>query len=670
MPSIWQARWTFNSMCGIAGVIPISKPKSCQKEYLAGMIKRIQHRGPDQAALVWKSWGGMGTARLCIIDSIGGRQPFSCPQAKKWLCFNGEVYNYTELKADLSNQGWNFRTNSDTEVVLASLWRWGKEAIDRMDGMFALAYYDEEKKQLFLARDRFGEKPLFVFQERNYFAFASEIKCFLELPEFSPDPDMDSLMTTFGHWTTLPDKTVFRGVEQLAPGEFLEVHNGKIRRGVYYRPPIGGPINKKISLQSAKNKVRASLEQSVKLRLRSDQKVGVYLSGGLDSSALAALIAKNLDGDLTSFGVSFANPAFDEGKFQRLMSTKLGIRHFTLRIQDGDIAKNFPAALWHAETPVFRTAFVPMYLLAKKVAQHGVRVVLTGEGSDEVFLGYDIFKEAYILEKWHSMPSGTRAQALRRLYPFQNHLDFRGRQALGSFFAENSTRIKTFEASHFQRFQNLKIAQGLLRKKNTGSSWNQWVRSQPRSLTRQSLVRRAQWIEMETLLAGYLLSTQGDRMAMAFGVENRCPFLSPALVALALQMPENFLLKSGWQEKYLLKKAFADVLPLEILSRPKKPYVAPDAQAILNKKPDYLDCLYSEHELKQSNLWDSESSRLFLERLKKKSPELISPRDSQAFLLMLSTALLFEKFKKEKKNPKYATVISSEKPLSGLWRIM
>jgi len=654
-------------MCGIAGIFPLAENWPAGKIYLARMLKRIRHRGPDQANLLWRSWGGMGTVRLCILDAPGGRQPFGSPSGQEWLCLNGEVYNYLELRNQLMGQGWNFQTSSDTEVALALLHQGGRDALGKIDGMFGMAYYQEETRRLLLARDRFGEKPLFIFRTRKYLAFASEIKSFLELPEFSPRPDPKSLLTIFGHWTPLRAQTAFVGVEQLGPGEYLEVVSGKEKRGTFYRPPLGERPEKNLSFQEVKKQVRLTLEKSLTLRLRSDRKVGIYLSGGLDSSILALLAKKQRPDHLSSFSVSFRDPDFDEGPFQKAVSRKLGISHHTLKVAGRDIAEHLPSALWHAEIPVFRTAFVPLYLLAREVSERGVRVVITGEGSDELFLGYDIFKEARILESWRYLSEENRRIMVGRLYPYQAKLGALGRQVLGSFFFQNAKQTGRFEASHLQRFQNLRSAVALLKKGPADRAWGQWIRSTSRRFRKISIVRRAQWIEMETLLTGYLLSTQGDRMAMSFGVENRCPFLSPELVALAMRIPENYLLKDGWNEKFILKDAFAGEIPAIILRRRKRPYVAPEAEAILQAKPDYLDSIYSESELGKTGLWEKGNLKLFLKTIQPGPQASLTPRQSQAFLLALTASLLFSRFQQEKSNPVSVRLHRHRDAVSGLW---
>ncbi|MFJ4527170.1 asparagine synthase (glutamine-hydrolyzing) [Streptomyces nigrescens] len=625
-------------MCGIAGFYGSSLPPQEYENLIHGMLAQIEHRGPDEAGCLLDDRLAMGTVRLSIIDLSTGSQPVGSADGRYWLCYNGELYNYRELREKLTARGFAFRTASDTEVVLNAWAAWGLDCLSRFNGAFAFALYDSTTGELHLVRDRFGKRPLYVARHRGAWLFASEMKAFLAYPDFSFAFDEAQMASVFATWTPLPGQSGYRGIEQIPMGEYLSVRGDEVRRGRWATLDLdAGPAPE--SEREAVELVRADLEAAVDVRLRSDVEVGVYASGGLDSSIIAHLAAQRTNRPLRTFSIEFEDAEFDESAEQAELAAHLGTRHSTVRVTDEDVVDAFPEAVRHAEVPVFRTAFVPMYLLAGHVRSEGIKVVLSGEGADEAFLGYGIFKDTQLLSTWHELDDDTRLRRLSRIYPYLRHFnsDDGHRRMLGLYrqFTEE-TLPGLF--SHQMRFQNGRFAARLL--KNTGDPFaalGELVADEP-GYAQLTPVQKAQWLEFRTLLSGYLLSTQGERMTLAHGVENRCPFLDPAVVRRAASV--NLRFGDPYDEKYLLKRAYADVLPERIVKKGKFPYRAPDSAAFVRSRPEHRELLTDPHTLDEIGVLDARFVKRFTDRVFDSPPEQIGTKENQAFVLLASTVWL------------------------------
>ncbi|MGY4987311.1 asparagine synthase (glutamine-hydrolyzing) [Streptomyces nigrescens] len=625
-------------MCGIAGFYGSSLPPQEYENLIHGMLAQIEHRGPDEAGCLLDDRLAMGTVRLSIIDLSTGSQPVGSADGRYWLCYNGELYNYRELREKLTARGFAFRTASDTEVVLNAWAAWGLDCLPRFNGAFAFALYDSTTGELHLVRDRFGKRPLYVARHRGAWLFASEMKAFLAYPDFSFAFDEAQMASVFATWTPLPGQSGYRGIEQIPMGEYLSVRGDEVRRGRWATLDLdAGPAPE--SEREAVELVRADLEAAVDVRLRSDVEVGVYASGGLDSSIIAHLAAQRTNRPLRTFSIEFEDAEFDESAEQAELAAHLGTRHSTVRVTDEDVVDAFPEAVRHAEVPVFRTAFVPMYLLAGHVRSEGIKVVLSGEGADEAFLGYGIFKDTQLLSTWHELDDDTRLRRLSRIYPYLRHFnsDDGHRRMLGLYrqFTEE-TLPGLF--SHQMRFQNGRFAARLL--KNTGDPFaalGELVADEP-GYAQLTPVQKAQWLEFRTLLSGYLLSTQGERMTLAHGVENRCPFLDPAVVRRAASV--NLRFGDPYDEKYLLKRAYADVLPERIVKKGKFPYRAPDSAAFVRSRPEHRELLTDPHTLDEIGVLDARFVKRFTDRVFDSPPEQIGTKENQAFVLLASTVWL------------------------------
>jgi asparagine synthase (glutamine-hydrolysing) len=629
-------------MCGIAGLFGTRNGAVRNRDYTIRMLTRIGHRGPDGAGCYFDDVVGFGTTRLRIIDIAGGDQPIGDESGRYWIAFNGEIYNYKELRSELIALGHAFQTRSDTEVMLKAWIAWGEDALGRLNGAFAAMLYDRLERRLILCRDRFGKRPLYYSQQGGTLSFASEIKCFLEYDPVTIAFDPERLASIFRVWTPLEDQSCFRGIDQVPPGALLSATETgiEIRRYAYLTFDRGCAG---MGEADAIERTREKLTRSTRLRLRSDVDVGTYLSGGLDSAIVTSLVAENASRRTKSFSISFADEAFDESRDQAEVARHLETDHTTLRVDGRDIAATFPDALWHAETPVFRTAFVPMFLLSGIARAQGIKVVLTGEGADEAFLGYDIFKETLLREAWSGLDVAARRERLGQLYPYLDHFRRENHDALYAYFDRLSLVEDPDLFSHDLRFQGTRLSSRLLGGGGSGLSALRAQIDDNRALfDGMSAIQKAQWLEFKTLLSGYLLSTQGDRMALAHGIENRCPFLDPDVVAWGAAT--NLEFGDGWDEKYLLKKAFSDRLPARATRRPKQPFLAPDVSAFLSTAPDYLDAVLSENELGKLDFLDRSFCARLVAKVMSGRPSSISRAENQAFTLLLSTSLLHRQF--------------------------
>ncbi len=402
-------------MCGVAGVA-YSEPRGVVPELLARMGAVLRHRGPDGFGYYAGARVGLVHLRLSIIDLAGGAQPLGNEDGRVLITYNGEVYNYRELRQELEARGHRFRTQSDTEVLVHAYEEWGEDMLRRLNGQFAFAIYDRRSETVFLARDRFGVRPLFYAEQGGALYFASEIKALLATGEVPAAPDYAGLDQVFTFWAVRPPRTPFAGIQSLEPGCCAVWRDGRLQVRRYYALDYPEAAAEPAA---ALHELDSLLQTGVELRMRADVPVGGYLSGGLDSSITCALAAGMSPYELRTFSVTFDDPRLDESASQQAVARALHTQHAVQPIRGAEMAEAFPAVIWHTETPLVRAAAAPMYLLARLTRANDIKVVLTGEGSDELFLGYDLFKETAVRQFCLRQPgSRTRPRLFDRLYPY------------------------------------------------------------------------------------------------------------------------------------------------------------------------------------------------------------------------------------------------------------
>lgn len=636
-------------MCGIAGIVDLHGHGRVSRVELAAMLEPLQNRGPDGRGYYLGADVGLAQARLAVIDPAGGGQPIGDRAGSVWVVCNGEIFNYRELRQELRARGHRFSTDSDTEVIVHLYKEHGEAFVHHLNGQFAIALWDVLRRKLLLVRDRPGIVPLHVSVSGGRLLFGSEAKALLPLLPRAPALDPLALDQLFTFWAPLAPRTLFQGIEQVAPGEMLVVQDGRCRRRRYWHwafPAADGPYRDEPPEVLAEQ-LHELLLDAVRLRLRADVPVGAYLSGGLDSSALAALIRREAGGVLRTFSIRFADAALDEGRFQQRMIDHLGARHSAVRCSGSDIAGRLPAAVWHAESPMLRTAPVPMAMLSELVRREGYRVVLTGEGADEVLGGYDIFKEAKVRQFWARQPeSAWRPLLLKRLYPYLDLSQQQGLAYLQRFFGRDLHRWRHPCFSHLPRWTTTAMCKEFfsddLKDALRDSAVEALERDLPAAMASWAPLQRAQYLEMTTLLPGYLLSVQGDRMLMANAVEGRFPFLDHRLIEFAAQLPPHLKMKA-LNEKYLLKKAVGRYLPREIRDRYKQPYRSPDIAAFFSgHTPDYVMALLDPDAVRRSGYFDPQRVGRLVAKIRQ--GRAIGAKDGMALIGILSTQLWHETF--------------------------
>jgi asparagine synthase (glutamine-hydrolysing) len=580
-----------------------------------------------------------------------------------WLIFNGEIFNHLELREELESLGHTFRTRCDTEVVLQAYERWGTAAFERFDGQWAVALWDSRERRLVLSRDPLGIRPLYLCEHRGRLYLASEVKAlFAAEPSLPRELDPRGLDETFTFWTAVAPQTVFRGISELEPGHTrVYTVGGPVRDTCHWRPrfpPEVAPFQG--SLDEAAEAVGLALRNAVRFQVtRADVPVGSYLSGGLDSSLVAALGRQMVSGPFFTFSLRFADTEYDETEYQRLMAQRIGSEHRELLVSRADIAQAFPHVILHTERPLLRTAPVPLFLLSRLVRDSGIKVVLTGEGADEVFAGYDLFREAKVRRFWARQPGSTlRPLLLARLYPYLARSPVAERAMAQRFFGRNLAGWRSPGFSHEPRWQTTSALKRLfsagMRDALQGANAIERLRgSLPEELSRWSFLAQDQYLEMRTLLSGYLLSSQGDRMLMAHSVEGRFPFLDAGLIALAATLPPSFKLR-GLDEKHVLKRAGREWVPPSILERKKQPYRAPDASCFVEPAArEWAEELLSTHALSDSGLFEPRAvEQLWRKCLAQGSRAPLSNADNMALVGVLSTQLLH--FQLVRRAPEYS----------------
>lgn len=633
-------------MCGLAGIYD---PASASSALLLTMAGELAHRGPDGVGLYHDGRFGMVNTRLAIVDLAGGDQPLGDETGRYWAMQNGEIYNYLELRDELTRQGHHFATTSDTEVLVHAFEAWGVDFLAKLNGDFAVAIWDRQTRELFLARDRFGVRPLFLSSFGGGLEFASEIKALLRHPSAGRSFDALALTETFTLWSTLPDRSSFLGVRELPPGHFLRFGpHGLIEEKCWWTVPFAAPDEtRRESEADLAAELLELLRDATRLRLRADVPVGAYLSGGLDSSIIGTLTRDLTTGSRASFAVGFSDPRFDEGPFQDRIAAELGTRLSRLSVTGADIAEAFPEVVRLAERPLLRTAPAPLLALSRHARRAGFKVVLTGEGADELFGGYDIFKEAHLRRFWARQPdSALRPLLFRRLYPYLADLGKSG-PFLQHFFGQGLSETADPLYSHLIRFNTtrrcLRFMTPAFRAEAAlqGDARTRLRASLPAGFEHLSHLSRAQVLEIQTFLHGYLLHAQGDRMLMGGSVEGRFPFLDPRVAEFAARLPDRFKLR-GLHEKYLLRKAVAGLLPKEIGRRTKRPYRAPIAAAFVGREaPEYVRELLSPPALTAAGIFDPAAVAQLL-RKAEKTPAGLGETDEMALVGIVSTGLLHE----------------------------
>ncbi len=577
-------------MCGIAGIYNVQSGKPADSSVIEQMIASLGHRGPDETGFHAEGEIGLGQCRLSIIDLSGGRQPIYNEDKSICVVFNGEIFNYIELRDALQKKGHRFYTHTDTEVLVHLYEEYGKEFLAYCIGQFGIALFDRKNSELIIARDRVGIRPLFyTVLPDGGFVFGSEMKAIFCHPEISAEIDPEGINQIFTLWVNIPPRTVFKSISELAPGHFMSVSPKGISTHQYWKysfPEEGSYEDRPLSYYV--NGLKEVLYDAVTVRLRADVPVAAYLSGGIDSSIISTLVKRNHNNDLITFSVAFADRSFDERPYQQEMADYLKTDHHITEANYDNIGAAFPDVVKYSEKPMIRTAPAPLFILSRLVRENNIKVVLTGEGADEIFGGYNIFKEDKVRRFWAKNPdSKMRPRLLLQLYPYIAR-DARANRFWQQFFKKGLTDTDNKYYSHLIRWNNTsqikRFFSGDYRRhfseERIMADLDAYVDP---DIRRWHPLCRAQYLEAALFMSGYLLSTQGDRMMMGNSIEGRFPFLDHRVIEFAAAVPPKYKI-NVLNEKFLLKKAYGDILPEKIVNRAKQPYRAPISQCFINRK--------------------------------------------------------------------------------------
>ncbi len=560
-------------MCGIAGIVG-----RVDRDTLQAMVATLAHRGPDDEGL-WVAPGiGLGMRRLSIIDLAGGRQPMTNEDETLRVVFNGEIYNFRELRSDLIQRGHHFRTQSDTEVLLHLYEEMGPVCVERLRGMFALALWDAPRKRLFLARGRLGKKPLYYWHHDGLFLFASEIKALLCHPAVSRTVDWEAFHHYLAFGYTPADRSIFAGIAKLPPAQTATWQAGVLTLQRYWTLPPGGSVSaSRLSLPEAAARVRAVLREAVRLRLESDVPLGVFLSGGIDSSAVVASMREVTSQRISTFSIGFGRGAssFDELPYARMVARRFETDHHE-EILEPKVADILPAIVRHFDEPFADSSAIPTFVVAQATARH-VKVALSGIGGDEAFAGYPRYLGLRLSERYARLPRWVRSisgTVVPRLIPesdaSRNWGDWARRFIVG---AEQPLPDRYIGWTRFFSEPEL----GGLVTPAVRRLWQADIEGIHRTAfadhAHNDPMDGAFRIDLSTYLPDDLL-VMADRMSMAHSLELRAPFCDHQVIEESLRIPSSMKLP-GFRLKGLLRAAFADVLPPQVLSHRKQGFMIP-----------------------------------------------------------------------------------------------
>ncbi len=573
-------------MCGIAGIVAADGLHPDERRRAEQMRDVMTHRGPDGAGLHADSHAALAHRRLSIVDLAGGHQPLANEDGTIWITFNGEIYNHASVRSDLEAAGHRYHTRSDTETIVHAYEQWGDDCVDRLRGMFAFAIWDAPRRRLLIARDRLGVKPLYWTQvpasprdgRGARLLFASEIKGILDSGLVTARPNHAVLSEVLATRYTSGVETMFEGIFKLLPGHRLVYENGRVDISQYWDVPHEGPDPElaKTSEPELVERFRDLLQESVRLRLMADVPLGMFLSGGIDSSAVAALMAREVHRPIQTFSVAFADRAFSELEYAREVATAIGAERHEIVISDGDFFGALPRLLWHEDEPIAHPSSVPLHFVSALAREH-VKVVLTGEGSDELLAGYGKYPRALI--NWRAggiyervMPAGVRAAVASTLVP---RLPGRLRRYANRSFLAMPRDASAMFLDNFAGVPMRRQVELLNPSLLSTSPYAASLAYFDGGSANGDLLGRILYTDIKTYLLELLMKQ--DQMSMSTSIESRVPFLDHKLVEFAARLPQQLKL-SGFTTKRVLREAVRGLLPTSILTRKKMGFPVPFAQ--------------------------------------------------------------------------------------------
>jgi asparagine synthase (glutamine-hydrolysing) len=578
-------------MCGIAGTV-VADGSAVDPRIVRRMTDRIAHRGPDADGFHVEGNAGLGHRRLSIIDLATGQQPMSNEDGSVWITYNGEIFNHADLRPDLERAGHRYKSRADTETVLHAYEQYGDECVCRFRGMFAFAIWDSKARRLFCARDRLGIKPLYYFWDGRLFAFASEIKALLEHPEIPARANEKLLPEYLAFGYGSGEETFFAGIRKLMPGHTLTLQCGSnptLEIKSYWDAPCPTSFETR-SDEEWIAECRKRLEDAVTTRLMSDVPLGMFLSGGVDSSAIAAIMKRVTSSRVKTFAVGYSEADFSELSYARAVAEKIGTEHHDVLVSMDDFFNALPKLVWHEDEPISWPSSVSLYFVAQLAAKE-VKVVLTGEGSDELFAGYGRYRFYQLNQKWMNaysgVPKGIRA-GVRNMLASHPMFSASLKRKIGHTVLGRDANIESLYLDNFYCAFDAQEQKQLLCEDLGGDPYAHFLQYW-NSVKRSPTLSRLLYADQKTYLVELLMKQ--DQMSMACSIESRVPFLDHYFVEFAATVPPHMKLR-GAEGKYILKKAVEDLLPESIVYRKKQGFPTPIRTWLLQERAgalrDYL----------------------------------------------------------------------------------
>ena len=616
-------------MCGLVGFVDTRDERKPDKELLSRMTDKLVHRGPDSAGYFVDHSVALGFRRLSIIDLESGDQPIYNEDGSLVLMCNGEIFNYLELKKVLIEKGHSFRTKSDVEVLLHLYEEYGIDFLDKINGQFAFVIYDRKNRRLLLARDHFGINPLYYTTANGLFIFSSEIKAILEHPQVPREVDLTGLDQTLSFPGLVSPRTMFKGIQSLRSGNYIIFENGNIAVKEYwdldYPPLSAGFISK--SENEYVDELKDLLTRSVKYRLQSDVPVGFYLSGGLDSSLIGALISQVApDTRRHSFSIGFTDEDISETKYQRLMAEVTRSIHKEIIFDWSEIAERLTQMIYHCECPVRESYNTCSMALSAAAKNAGVKVILTGEGADELFAGYvgyrfDSFRDRE--SKSYDLETALEDELRERLWGDKDFFYEKDHHAL------REVKQALYSAGVNELYREFDcLNHGLINKER---------------LRGRHPVHQRSYLDFKLRLSDHLISDHGDRMTLANSVEGRYPFLDIDLVEFSTRIPPDLKLHN-YLEKYVLKRVAEDLLPREIVKREKFGFHAPGSPYLLQHGIEWVNDMVSHDRIRRQGYFNPDVIDRLRAEYTQRGFKLNLPFEDDLLIVVLTFSIFLDTF--------------------------
>ncbi|UGY29633.1 asparagine synthase (glutamine-hydrolyzing) [Bradyrhizobium septentrionale] len=614
-------------MCGICGIFRISGGQRVSWDVIKAMTQTLAHRGPDDCGHFVNDGVGLGFRRLSIIDLFTGNQPLANEDQTIFLVCNGEIFNHRELRAEMIAKGHRFRSQTDVEVLIHLYEELGDGFLGRINGQFAFMLFDSVRNRLFGARDQFGIAPLFYATVGRDFVFGSEIKAVLAYPGIERRVDLTGLDQVLSLPGLVSPRTMFAGINSLPPGHCITVNEHGVRTAAFWDLifPAESEGYECRSESSYRDEIEHCLVESVRRRLQADVPVGAYLSGGLDSSLVTSIMQANVADPVRTFSIAFDQQLIDERQFQRIVARDLGCRHHEVELDVNGIESRLRGVIWHAECPLKETYNTASLVLSAAARAHGVPVVLSGEGADELFAGYLGYRfDAFRRSRGAPGPTPAREAELR----------FRVFGDATVFYEKNLTDIETGK---------LVLYSPALGAQFRDFDFTKWDVIDTSRLKNIHPLHQRSYLDMKLRLGDHLVGDHGDRMLLANGVEGRFPFLDIEVAELACRMPPDLKLR-GYEEKYILKEMARKYVPQSIIEREKYGFNAPGTPFLLRSGVEWVEELLSPETIRRQGYFDPAAVAELKHRYSQPGFHLNVPTEDDVLLTVLTFGLFLEAF--------------------------